>query len=109
MKPIRSIECDWVYGPHPEEARRAAPSRRMEHGAALPVAVLRDARGACHRAGQRPDPLAGSSGRGRYDSNFEFAELVPRHSDYDWLILSQSRMGKSFGATRIWMLLATPG
>jgi hypothetical protein len=35
--------------------------------------------------------------------------LVPRHSDYDWLILSQSRMGKSFGATRIWMLLATPG
>ena len=37
------------------------------------------------------------------------AELVPRLSDYDWLILSQSRMGKSFGATRIWMLLATPG
>src|ERR1700736_982293 len=35
--------------------------------------------------------------------------LVPRHSDYDWLILSQSRMGKSCGATRIWMLLATPG
>ena len=35
--------------------------------------------------------------------------LVPRHSDYDWLILSQSRMGKSSGATRIWMLLATPG
>jgi hypothetical protein len=36
-------------------------------------------------------------------------QLVPRHSDYDWLILSRSRMGKSFGATRIWMLLATPG
>ena len=35
--------------------------------------------------------------------------LVPRHSDYDWLILSQSRMGKCSGATRIWMLLATPG
>ena len=35
--------------------------------------------------------------------------LVPRHSDYDWLILSQSRMGKSCGAIRIWMLLATPG
>jgi hypothetical protein len=35
--------------------------------------------------------------------------LVPRHSDYDWLILSQSRMGKSSGGTRIWMLLATPG
>jgi hypothetical protein len=35
--------------------------------------------------------------------------LVPRHSDYDWLIWSQSRMGKSSGATRIWMLLATPG
>jgi hypothetical protein len=32
------------------------------------------------------------------------SRLVPRHSDYDWLILSQSRMGKSFGATRIWML-----
>jgi hypothetical protein len=36
-------------------------------------------------------------------------QLVPRHSDYDWLILSQSRMGKSSGATRIWMLRATPG
>ncbi len=37
------------------------------------------------------------------------AALVPRHSDYDWLILSQSRMGKSSGAIRIWMLRATPG
>jgi nitrite reductase/ring-hydroxylating ferredoxin subunit len=36
-------------------------------------------------------------------------KLVPRHSDYDWLILRNSRMGKSSGATRIWMLLATPG
>ncbi len=35
--------------------------------------------------------------------------LVPRHSDYDWLILSQSWMGRSFGATRICMLRATPG
>jgi hypothetical protein len=35
--------------------------------------------------------------------------LVPRHSDYDWLILSQFRMGRSSGATRIWMLRATPG
>jgi hypothetical protein len=35
--------------------------------------------------------------------------LVPRHSDYDWLILSQSRMGRSFGATRTWILRATPG
>jgi hypothetical protein len=35
--------------------------------------------------------------------------LVPQHRDYDWLILSQSRMGKFSGATRIWMLLATPG
>ena len=34
--------------------------------------------------------------------------LVPRHSDFGWLILSQSRMGKSSGGTRIWMLLATP-
>jgi hypothetical protein len=36
-------------------------------------------------------------------------QLVPRHSDYDWLISGQSRMGKSSGGTRIWMLLATPG
>jgi putative tryptophan/tyrosine transport system substrate-binding protein len=36
-------------------------------------------------------------------------QLVPRHSDYDWLILSQSRMGRCSGATRIWMLRATPG
>ena len=36
-------------------------------------------------------------------------DLVPRHGDYDWLILSQSRMGRSCGATRIWMLRATPG
>lgn len=36
-------------------------------------------------------------------------QLVPRHGDYDWLILSQSRMGMSSGATRIWMLRATPG
>jgi len=35
--------------------------------------------------------------------------LVPRHSDYDWLIPSQFRMGRSLGATRIWMLRATPG
>ncbi len=35
--------------------------------------------------------------------------LVPRHSGYDWLIPSQFRIGRSFGATRIWMLLATPG
>jgi hypothetical protein len=35
-------------------------------------------------------------------------ELVPRHSDYDWSILSQSRMGISCGATRISMLRATP-
>jgi hypothetical protein len=34
---------------------------------------------------------------------------VPWHSDYDGLILSQSRMGNSSGATRIWMVLATPG
>jgi hypothetical protein len=39
----------------------------------------------------------------------EQPSLVPRHGDYDWLILSQSRIGKSSGATRIWMLLATPG
>ena len=37
------------------------------------------------------------------------AALVPRPSDYDGLILSQSRMGRSSGATRIWMLRATPG
>ena len=36
-------------------------------------------------------------------------QLVPRHSDYDWLILSQFRMGRCSGATRIWMLRATPG
>ena len=35
--------------------------------------------------------------------------LVPRHSGSDWLIPSQFRMGRSFGGTRIWMLLATPG
>src|SRR6266702_6150997 len=36
-------------------------------------------------------------------------ELVARHSGSDWLIPSQFRMGKSSGATRIWMLRATPG
>jgi hypothetical protein len=36
-------------------------------------------------------------------------QLVPRHSGSDWLIPSQFRMGRSFGGTRIWMLLATPG
>src|SRR6266851_2423326 len=35
--------------------------------------------------------------------------LVARHSGSDWLIPSQFRMGRSSGATRIWMLLATPG
>jgi hypothetical protein len=35
--------------------------------------------------------------------------LVPYHSDYDWLIPSQFRMGRSSGATRIWMLRARPG
>src|SRR5580700_5715333 len=66
MKPIRSTDWDAVYGPHPEEPAKRA-SRRMEHGAASPVAVLRDAR------------FAGSSGRGRYDSDFEFAPLARRH------------------------------
>jgi len=37
------------------------------------------------------------------------AILVPRHSDYDWWISSQSKMGMSCGATRISMLRATPG
>ena len=37
-----------------------------------------------------------------------FGQHPPRHSDYGWLISSQFRMGRSFGATRIWMLLATP-
>ena len=40
---------------------------------------------------------------------FVIIRLVPRHSDYDWLILSQFRMGRSSGATRIWVLRATPG
>ena len=44
-----------------------------------------------------------------WNEPFLILDLVPRHSDYDWLILSQSRMGKSSGATRIWMLRATPG
>ena len=35
--------------------------------------------------------------------------LVPRHSDYDWWISSQSKMGMSCGETRISMLRATPG
>ena len=35
--------------------------------------------------------------------------LVPRHSGSDWLIPSQFRMGRSSGATRIWMLRAVPG
>jgi hypothetical protein len=35
--------------------------------------------------------------------------LVPHRSDYDGLIPSQFRIGRSFGATRIWMLRATPG
>ena len=38
-----------------------------------------------------------------------FILLVARHSGSDWLIPSQFRMGRSFGATRIWMLRATPG
>ena len=36
-------------------------------------------------------------------------ELVPRHSDFDWLISSHSRMGRRSGATRSSMLLGTPG
>ena len=35
--------------------------------------------------------------------------LVPRHRDFDGLILSHSRTGSSSGATRISMLRATPG
>jgi hypothetical protein len=55
------------------------------------AAVAFDYHGFGHRV--RTDPCGGN--------------VVPRHSDYDWLILSQSRMGKSSGGTRIWMLLAT--
>ena len=48
-----------------------------------------------------------SSSMGR-SSIYNRLKLVARHSDYDWLILSQFRMGKSFGSTRIWMVRATP-
>ena len=44
-----------------------------------------------------------------YARRYALFTLVPRHSDYDWSISSQSRMGRSLGATRIWMLRATPG
>ena len=43
-----------------------------------------------------------------YSSMFPIG-LVPRHSDYDWWISSQSKMGMSCGETRISMLRATPG
>ena len=36
-------------------------------------------------------------------------DLVARHSDFDGLIPSQSRMGKFSGGTRSSMLLGTPG
>jgi hypothetical protein len=54
----------------------------------------------------------GTIGKIRETSDMEMLRiqhLVARHSGCDWLISSQSRMGRSFGATRIWMLRATPG
>src|SRR3981081_447889 len=45
-------------------------------------------------------------GRTNTKDAVEWHRLVPHHSDYDWLIFNQSRMGKSSGATRIWMLRA---
>jgi len=39
--------------------RREAPSRRMEHGTASPVAVLRDARGACQSGRPKAGPVGG--------------------------------------------------
>jgi hypothetical protein len=35
-----------------------------------------------------------------HEFNSSREELVPLRSDYDWLISSQSRMGRSLGATR---------
>ena len=46
---------------------------------------------------------------GHHQAGVNQLELVPQHSDYDWSISSQSRMGMSCGATRISMLRATPG
>ncbi len=54
-----------------------------------------------------PGPARGRSVPPEYWSLV--TDLVPQHSDYDWSISSQSRMGMSCGATRISMLRATPG
>src|SRR5260221_383463 len=61
---IESI--DFNYGPHPEEHREAMRLEGWKRGTISPVAVLRDAR------------CAGSSGRGRYDSNLGNDRLVHR-------------------------------
>jgi CO/xanthine dehydrogenase Mo-binding subunit len=58
---------------------------------------------------QRPKPDRRADVVTGYGFVYIKYELVPHHSDYDWLIFNQSRMGKSSGATRIWMLRATPG
>jgi redox-sensitive bicupin YhaK (pirin superfamily) len=71
-----------------------------EDADALPIRPDARVLGATLKAGGSVDHALGAQRHGY---------LVPRHSDYDWLILSQSRMGKSSGGTRIWMLLATPG
>jgi hypothetical protein len=64
-----------------------------------------DCRGGFSESRGSEEPLFFVSGR----HEFLRGGLVPRHSDYDGLISSQFRMGRSFEATRIWMLRATPG
>jgi len=70
-----------------------------------------------NRQAERYATLASGQGRGSFTRAAAEADwdvlcrsgLVPRHSGSDWLIPSQFRMGRSSGATRIWILRATPG
>jgi hypothetical protein len=101
--PVARIRAYTTSGVGPQETAAEAPT---------------PASGTCRRGSAARGGEAGTRSRGRTGICTGGGSLcaaaagplrgfLARHSDYDWLISSQSRMGKSSGGTRIWMLLAT--
>ena len=95
LKPL-DVERETRPGKYPD-GERSLPRRRKPHLEELELRYWKDGK-------QRWLGLGSLK-----DVSLKDARLVARHRGSDWLISSQFRMGRSFGGTRIWMLLATPG
>ena len=112
MTSLRQIEANrrnaqLSTGPFTEEGKRRSRRNAIRRGFAAETVInaLEDAE---DYAAYERTVIADYNAQSAVERELVL-RLVPRPSDYDGLILSQSRMGRSSGATRIWMLRATPG